>query len=287
MCEKKYTPDARIIVLDNRSNDNSAQLAREAGSEVFHVSRQGKGAVVRYIFREIDADVYIMVDGDDTYPAEYVHQLMEPIVEGTADMVIGERFSLGKYQSENKRPFHNFGNDLVRTLVNQCFKSDVKDVMTGYRAFSRRFAKNVPILSDGFEVETEMTIRCLDRKLPLVAVPVSYRDRPEGSFSKLHTFRDGFRVIKTIFTILKEHRPLFFFGLIAFLSLLVAFACGIPVILEFFRTRYVSHVPLAILATGAVLVSITMLNCGLVLDTLIAHERQRNEINILSAGRKH
>jgi glycosyltransferase involved in cell wall biosynthesis len=203
-------PEAEVIVLNNRSTDRSAEFAALAGAVVVHVPRQGKGSVVRHIFRELDADVYLMVDGDDTYPADRAKDLVQPILEHSADMVIGDRLSKGSYASENKRPFHGFGNSLVCGLVNFCFNSNIKDVMTGYRALSRRFAQNVPILSDGFEVETEMTIRCLDRKLSILEIPITYRDRPQGSYSKLNTFHDGIRVIRTVFTILKTYRPFLF-----------------------------------------------------------------------------
>lgn len=279
---RRELPEAEIFVMNNRSTDASAKLAADAGAKVMPVMRQGKGAVVREIFRKLDADIYVMVDGDDTYPAEAVKTLIEPVFSGNTDMVVGDRLSSGGYASENKRNFHNFGNHLVRKLVNYCFGSKLNDIMTGYRVFSKTFAKNVPILSDGFEVETEMTIRCLDRKLNITEIPVDYRDRPIGSFSKLNTFRDGFRVIKTIFTILKDYRPFFFFGVIALISFLLGIVTGIPVIAEFLRTRYVSHVPLSILATGLMLISGLSLTTAFILDTLVAHERQRNEVELLN-----
>ncbi|MDR1648896.1 MAG: hypothetical protein LBR71_01430, partial [Synergistaceae bacterium] len=187
----------------------------------------------------------------------------------------------GSYTRENKRAFHGFGNSLVRRLVNFCFGSNIEDVMTGYRALSRRFAQNVPILSDGFEVETEMTIRCLDRKLPILEIPITYRDRPQGSYSKLNTFRDGIRVVRAIFTILKTYRPFFFFGSLAFIALLAGLAAGGPVVSEFLKNRYITHVPLAILAVGLVLTSMILFNCAFVLDTITAYEKQRNELNVV------
>jgi glycosyltransferase involved in cell wall biosynthesis len=278
---KRELPQSEIIVLDNRSTDKSPELAKEAGAKVLYVPTQGKGAVVRHVFREIEADVYIMVDGDDTYPAECVHELIKPVRNGVADMVVGDRLSGGDYSSENKRRFHNFGNTLVSYLVNHCFNSNINDIMTGYRVFSKRFTDVIPILSDGFEVETEMTIRCLDRKLPIVELPVSYRDRPEGSVSKLRTFHDGMKVLKTIFIILKDYRPMFFFGSLSLIALLAGLICGIPVITEFFEKRYITHVPLAILATGLVLVSASFFSCAFILDTMISHEKQRNEESIM------
>lgn len=261
---RRELPEADVVVLDNRSTDRTAERAREAGAEVVYVARPGKGSVVRHIFREIDADVYLMVDGDDTYPAEDARALVDLVLRG-ADMAVGDRLTKGDYGRENKRPFHGFGNSLVRSLVNFCFGSRVSDVMSGLRAFSRRFAKNVPILSDGFEVETEMTIRCLDRKLALVESPISYRDRPEGSFSKLSTYRDGARVLKLIFKILKDYRPLLFFGSLAAAAMIAGLACGAPVLIEYARSSFITRVPLAILATGFVMVSITLMNCAFVL----------------------
>jgi hypothetical protein len=245
------------------------------------VLRKGKGNVVREIFRRIDADIYVMVDGDDTYPAEAVRDLLRPVLSGAADMVVGDRLSRGRYAAENRRPFHNFGNDLVCRLVNAAFGSTMKDIMSGYRVFSRRFTQVVPILSDGFEVETEMTIAALDRKLPLVEIPVAYRDRPAGSHSKLHTFRDGFRVLKTIFIVVKDYRPLFFFGALSLVAFVVGLASGLPVIFEFLRTRYITLVPSAIFATGCTLLAATLLSCGLILDSVSKYHRERNEMDVV------
>jgi len=278
---REALPEAEVIVMDNCSTDRSATYARRAGATVLSVLRKGKGNVVREMFRRIDADVYVMVDGDDTYPAEAVRDLLRPVLSGEADMVVGDRLSGGRYAAENKRSFHTFGNDLVRRLVNAAFGSSLKDIMSGYRAFSRRFTQVVPILSDGFEVETEMTISALDRKLPLVEIPVAYRDRPAGSYSKLHTFRDGFRVLKTIFTVVKDYRPLFFFGVLSLVSFFVGVASGFPVIVEFLRTRYITLVPSAILATGCMLLAATLLSCGLILDSVSKYHRERNEMDVV------
>jgi glycosyltransferase involved in cell wall biosynthesis len=251
--------------MDNCSTDRSATYARRAGATVLPVLRKGKGNVVREIFRRIDADIYVMVDGDDTYPAEAVRDLL----------------SGGRYAAENKRSFHTFGNDLVCRLVNAAFGSTMKDIMSGYRVFSRRFTQVVPILSDGFEVETEMTIAALDRKLPLVEIPVAYRDRPAGSHSKLHTFRDGFRVLKTIFIVVKDYRPLFFFGALSLVAFVVGLASGLPVIFEFLKTRYITLVPSAIFATGCTLLAATLLSCGLILDSVSKYHRERNEMDVV------
>ena len=282
---KKELPESEIYVMNNRSTDKSAELAEAAGALVMWVGRQGKGSVVREIFRKIDADIYVMIDGDDTYPALAVHELMKPVIDGAAEMVVGDRLSKGYYAVQNKRNFHNFGNHLVKKLVNLCFKSSLKDIMSGYRVFSKLFVKNVPILSDGFEVETEMTILCLDRKLDIVEIPIEYRDRPAGSYSKLNTVKDGFRVLMTIFIILKNYRPLFFFGSISLILFFLGLITGIPVLLEFLRTRYVTHIPLSILATGLMITSGLSITSGFILDTLVAHERQRNEVDLLKTLR--
>lgn len=278
---REVLPEAEVIVMDNCSTDRSATYARRAGATVLPVLRKGKGNVVREIFRRIDADIYVMVDGDDTYPAEAVRDLLRPVLSGTADMVVGDRLSGGRYAAENRRPFHNFGNDLVCRLVNAAFGSTMKDIMSGYRVFSRRFTQVVPILSDGFEVETEMTIAALDRKLPLVEIPVAYRDRPAGSHSKLHTFRDGFRVLKTIFIVVKDYRPLFFFGALSLVAFVVGLASGLPVIFEFLKTRYITLVPSAIFATGCMLLAATLLSCGLILDSVSKYHRERNEMDVV------
>ena len=282
---RRELPESEIYVMNNNSTDKSAEIAEAAGARVLWVGRQGKGSVVREIFRKIDADIYVMIDGDDTYPALAVHELMKPVIDASAEMVVGDRLSKGFYAAQNKRSFHNFGNHLVRKLVNLCFKSNLKDIMSGYRVFSKLFVKNIPILSDGFEVETEMTILCLDRKLEIVEIPIEYKDRPAGSYSKLNTIKDGFRVIMTIFVILKNYRPLFFFGSISLILFFLGLITGIPVLLEFLRTRYITHVPLSILATGLMITSGLSITSGFILDTLVAHARQRNEVDLLKNRR--
>ena len=282
---KHELPEAQIIVLDNNSTDDSAQIAKQAGAKIVSVLKQGKGAVIRYIFREIDADVYLIADGDGACPASCAHDLISPILKGF-DMAMGDRLTEGSYVRENKRRFHEVGNKLVCMLVNRCFNADIKDVMCGYRAFSKKFAKNIPILADGFQVETEMTIRCIDRKLPYVTVPVAFQNRPTGSVSKLHTVRDGFRVLATIFTILKNYRPLLFFGMLSVIFLLLGLIFGIPVLREFFIYHRVTLAASAILATGLVLISAIFLICALILDTFVSYERQRNELSILQFGKR-
>lgn len=262
---KKELPDADIYVYDNNSKDNSAKLALEAGAIVRKETKQGKGNVVRSQFNEIDADIYVMVDADDTYPAEEVHKLIE-IVEDGYDMAIGDRLSNGTYAKENKRGFHGFGNNLVRNLINMLFKADIHDVMTGYRAFSQRMVKTMPVMSDGFQIETEMTAFCLQHKLKTKEVPIIYRDRPEGSFSKLNTFKDGFRVLLTLFDLFKDYRPMLFFGILSMIAFVLGLAVGIPVILEFMNTSFITKLPSAVLASGLCIISIVLFAVAIIMD---------------------
>ena len=275
---KGELPEADIYVYDNNSKDNTGKIARDHGAIVVKESRQGKGNVVRAMFRDIDADIYIMVDGDDTYPAEAARELIQPIINNEADMVIGDRLSNGTYEKENKRAFHNLGNNLVQGLIGLLFKNDIKDIMTGYRAFSYRFVKTFPVLSKGFEIETEMSIHALDKKFRLKEIPIEYRDRPDGSESKLNTFRDGYRVIKTLLELFKDYKPLLFFGSISIFSLVLGLLVGIPVIAEFVLTRFITKVPSAILAVGFIVVSVTSLSCGLILDTISATTKRNYEL---------
>jgi len=275
---KRELPEAEIYVYDNNSKDNTSSLAGKAGALVKKEYRQGKGNVVRSMFMDIDADYYIMVDGDDTYPAEFVHKLLAPIKTGEADMVIGDRLSNGTYKSENKRAFHNLGNVMVRWFINSLFKSKINDIMTGYRAFNRTFVKSMPILSAGFEIETEMSIHALDKRFLIKELPIDYRDRPEGSFSKLNTFKDGIRVMKTIFMLFKDYKPLIFFSLWALLFLIFGLIIGIPVIIQFFETGIVPKLPSAVLAVGLVVLAMLSLICGLILDTLVQQNRRLYEL---------
>lgn len=275
---KGELPGADIYVYDNNSKDNTGKIARDHGAIVVKESRQGKGNVVRAMFRDIDADIYIMVDGDDTYPAEAVMELIQPIINNEADMVIGDRLSNGTYEKENKRAFHNLGNNLVQGLIGLLFKNEIKDIMTGYRAFNRFFVKTMPVMSEGFQIETEMSIHALDKKFRLKEIPIAYRDRPDGSESKLNTFRDGYRVIKTLLGLFKDYKPLLFFGLISVFSLVLGLLVGIPVIVEFVLTRFITKVPSAILAVGFIVVSVTSLSCGLILDTISATSKRNYEL---------
>lgn len=269
---KRVLPNADIYVYNNNSKDRTKELALKAGAIVKDEYRQGKGAVVRSMFRDIDADVYIMVDGDDTYPAEEVEGLIAPVLEGKADMVIGDRLS-STYYTENKRPFHNFGNSLVKGLINFLFKSNLNDIMTGYRSFSKRFVKCMPVMSDGFQIETEMTIFALTNNMQVVNVPITYRDRPEGSESKLNTFSDGFKVLLTLFNLFKDNRPFLFFGCLSLIIFILGLIVGVPVIDEFIKTAYITKVPSAVLAAALMINSFLMLSVGIILDAIKNQKR--------------
>lgn len=269
---KRVLPNADIYVYNNNSKDRTKELALKAGAIVKDEYRQGKGAVVRSMFRDIDADVYVMVDGDDTYPAEEVERLIAPVLEGKADMVIGDRLS-STYYIENKRPFHNFGNSLVKGLINFLFKSDLNDIMTGYRSFSKKFVKCMPVMSDGFQIETEMTIFALTNNMQVVNVPITYRDRPEGSESKLNTFSDGYKVLLTLFNLFKDNRPFLFFGCLSLIIFILGLVVGIPVIDEFIKTAYITKVPSAVLAAALMINSFLMLSVGIILDAIKNQKR--------------
>ena len=276
---KNVIPEADIYVYDNNSKDNTAKVAKEAGAIVVPEYRQGKGNVVRSMFRDIEADCYIMVDGDDTYPAQDAYNVAKLVLEGKADMAIGDRLS-STYFTENKRPFHNTGNRLVRALINKIFKNNIKDIMTGCRAFNRTFVKSFPVLSKGFEIETEMSIHALDKGFLIGEVPIAYRDRPEGSVSKLNTFRDGFRVIKTIVNLFKDYKPLAFFGIISLVLAIVGCGMMIPVLNIYFKTGLVPKFPTLIVSVGMLICSIMSLVCGLILDTVKKHSDQFYEISL-------
>ena len=282
---KKVLPKADIYVYDNNSTDGTDEIARKAGAIVKYEYRQCKGNVIRSMFKDIDADCYLMIDGDDTYPKENAKEMCDLVLEGKADMVIGDRLS-STYFTENKRPFHNFGNKLVRGLINTLFKSNIRDIMTGYRAFSYEFVKTFPVLSKGFEIETEMTIHALDKNFLLKEIPVEYRDRPAGSVSKLNTYSDGFRVLKTIARLFKEYKPTVFFSVISLIFLIISLCFGIPVFIEYFETGLVPRIPTLIFAGFMLIIAILLFICGLILEVLVKKHSQLFELILINTKKK-
>ena len=282
---KKELPEADIYVYDNNSSDGTDKIAIKAGAILKYEYKQGKGNVIRSMFRDIDADCYLMIDGDDTYPAENAKEMCNYVLEGKADMVIGDRLS-STYFTENKRPFHNFGNVLVRKLINTLFKSNVKDIMTGYRAFSYEFVKTFPVLSKGFEIETEMTIHSLDKNLLLKEIPVEYRDRPAGSESKLNTFSDGFKVLKTIARLFKEYKPTIFFGIFGLLFFIISLIFGVPVFRDYFKTGLVERFPTLIFSGFMLMISVLSFICGIILEVVVKKHRQLFEYIYINTKRK-
>ena len=284
---REALPEAVIYVYDNNSTDHTDEAAREAGAIVRYEYRQGKGNVIRSMFRDIDAECYLMIDGDDTYPAENARSMVNHILSGRADMVIGDRLS-STYFTENKRPFHNTGNRLVRGLINTIFTSDIKDIMTGYRAFNYEFVKSFPILSKGFEIETEMSIHALDKNFKLLEVPVTYRDRPAGSVSKLNTYKDRFRVLKTIARLFRDYKPFAFFGWLGLLCFIIATIFFVPVLQAYFSTGLVAKFPTLIVCSGIYVVSFLLWMSGLILDVIAKKHRQLFELylNILSSKKE-
>lgn len=278
---KKVLPNADIYVYDNNSTDGTDKIAKKAGAIIKYEYKQGKGNVVRAMFRDIEADCYLMIDGDDTYPAENAREMCELIISKKADMVIGDRLS-STYFTENKRPFHNFGNRLVRGTINFLFKTKVKDIMTGYRAFSREFVKGFPVLSKGFEIETEMTIHAVDKNFKLLEIPVGYRDRPDGSVSKLNTFKDGFKVLKMIKNLFKEYKPRIFFNMIAFVCALVGIILWIPPFIGFFKTGIVEKFPSLIVGGIFLVISILNLFVGIILEVIAKKHKQLYELYLNS-----
>lgn len=275
---KRVLPDADIYVYDNNSKDDTAAIAEDHGAIVRTEPRQGKGNVVRQMFREIDADYYIMVDGDDTYPAEAAPRLLEPLMNDTADMTVGDRLSNGTYGEENDRAFHGFGNNLVRWLIKVIYGYAFDDVMTGYRAFNRIFVKTMPVLSEGFQIETELSIHAVDKRFRIVDVPIEYRDRPEGSYSKLSTFGDGAKVLRAIASLFKDHKPMAFFGWLALILIVLGLIAGIPVIAEYFQTGLVPRFPTAILAIALVICGALSFTAGIILDTVAKTGRKQWEL---------
>ncbi|WP_443598066.1 glycosyltransferase family 2 protein [Agathobacter sp.] len=274
---RKKLPEAVIYVYDNNSTDGTDEIARKAGAVVRYEFQQGKGNVIRRMFAEIDAQCYVMVDGDDTYPADQVKQMVDKVLINRADMVVGDRLS-STYFEENKRPFHNFGNSIVRASINALFKNDIKDIMTGYRAFSYRFVKTFPVLSKGFEIETEMSIHAIDKNMYVENVVIEYRDRPQGSESKLNTYSDGFKVIKTIIKLFRTYRPMGFFGLISVILFLLAMVFVIPVVVTYVKTGLVPNFPTLIVCGFATIAAIQSLFAGLILQTIYQKNRQDFEM---------
>ena len=278
---KTALPNAAVYVYDNNSTDSTAQIAQKAGAVVCHEFRQGKGNVVRSMFRDIEADCYLIVDGDDTYPADAAAEMIRLVLEGQADMVVGDRLS-STYFMENKRAFHNFGNDLVRKAINFLWKpkEPILDVMTGMRAFSPLFVKSFPVLSKGFEIETEMTIHALDHNFLIRSIPVQYKDRPHGSHSKLNTYSDGAKVLLTIFNLFRDYKPLKFFGLLSVVLGLVSLVLFIPVFSEFLRTGLVPRFPTLIVTVVMMLAAFLSMVCGLILDTNAKNSRKNFEVQL-------
>ena len=280
---RRVLPEATIYVYDNNSTDGTDEIARRDGAVVRYEHKQGKGNVIRSMFRDIDAEVYLMIDGDDTYPCEAAREMCDKVLTDGVDMVVGDRLS-STYFTENKRPFHNFGNSLVRSLINRLFRSDIRDIMTGYRAFSYRFVKTFPVLSRAFEIETEMTIHAVDKNLNVANVVVDYRDRPEGSESKLSTYSDGAKVLGTIARLFKNYRPFPFFTAIAGILLLIGLCFFIPVLISFFKTGLVEKFPTLIVSCFVMLTAVLCFFSGVILSTLVAQERQSFELTLNRAA---
>lgn len=273
---KEKMPHADIYVYDNNSTDNTAELAEQAGAIVRYEHKQGKGNVVRTMFREVDADCYVMVDGDDTYPADFGPRLEQLVLSGKADMAVGDRLS-STYFTENKRPFHNFGNILVRRMINFLFRAKLNDIMTGARAFSKDFVKSFPVISKGFEIETEMTIFALDNNFAIKEVPIAYQDRPQGSESKLNTYSDGLKVLKTIVNLFKDTKPLAFFSILSLILLLISFGFFLPILIQFVQTGIVDKFPTLIVISALTVIALLNFFCGVILSVLKKQHRQNFE----------
>ena len=276
---KRELPEAVIYVYDNNSKDGTDEIAREAGAVVRYEYQQGKGNVIRRMFREIDAQCYIMIDGDDTYPAEMGREMVNKVLERNVDMVVGDRLS-STYFEENKRPFHNFGNSLVRGSINRLFRSNIRDIMTGYRAFSYEFVKSFPVLSKGFEIETEMSIHAVDKNMAVENIIIEYRDRPQGSESKLNTYSDGFKVLKTIGRLYKNYKPMQFFGMVSLLLFIIAACMFVPVLITYFEIRLVPNFPTLIVSGFMALAALQSLFSGMILSTIAERERQEFEFRL-------
>ena len=283
---KKFLPQAVTYVYDNNSTDRTVELATEAGAIVRYEYAQGKGNVIRRMFREIDAECYLMIDGDDTYPLDCAQEMVDRVLQHQADMVVGDRLS-STYFTENKRPFHNFGNDLVRFCTNHLFGGKIKDIMTGYRAFSYQFVKTYPVLSRGFEIETEMTIHALQRNMQVENVVIDYRDRPEGSESKLNTYSDGFKVLGTIARLFKNYRPFSFFGILAAILAVFGIRFMIPVLGEYFRTGLVPRFPTLIVCCFVLVAALLLFISGIILSSQLAKDARDFEFQLQTVHHWH
>ena len=277
---KAALPEATIYVYDNNSTDRTVELAKAAGAVIRHEYMQGKGNVIRRMFREIDAESYIMVDGDDTYPMEFAAEMIDKVLNHNADMVVGDRLS-STYFTENKRPFHNFGNSLVRGSINSLFKCDIKDIMTGFRAFSYQFVKTFPVMSKGFEIETEMTIHAVSNNMQVENVIVEYRDRPEGSESKLNTYSDGMKVIFTIIRLFREYKPFSFFAILALILMAIAFGFFVPVFIEYWETGLVAKFPTLIVCGFVGLAAVQSFFAGMILQNIARRDRKDFELDLI------
>lgn len=282
---KAALPEATVYVYDNNSTDDTSKIAEAEGAIVRHEYMQGKGNVIRRMFREIDAHCYIMVDGDDTYPMEYAREMADMVLNKNSDMVVGDRLS-STYFTENKRPFHNFGNTLVRSSINHLFACDIKDIMTGFRAFSYGFVKTFPVMSKGFEIETEMTIFGVYNHMQIDNVIVEYRDRPEGSESKLNTYSDGFKVLRTIVRLYRDYKPMGFFGLLAFVLAALGIGFFVPVLLDFIQTGIVDKFPTLIVCGFVILAAIQAFFAGLILSHIVTQNRRDFEYRFTTTGQK-
>ena len=284
---RRVLPEATVYVYDNNSSDDTAAIARAHGAVVRTERRQGKGNVVRQMMRDIDADYYVMVDGDDTYPAEAAPELLAPLMADEADMSVGDRLSNGTYGEENDRAFHGFGNNLVRFLIKLIYGFEFSDVMTGYRAYNAVFAKTMPVLSPGFEIETELSIHAVDKRWRIQEIPIDYRDRPEGSESKLDTFSDGMKVLLMILSLFKDYRPLALFSWMSLVFFLLGLVAGVPVIVEFLQTGLVPKLPSALLAVALVVVGMLSFTSGLILDTVVKGARKQYELDVTRAYERY
>ena len=276
---REALPEAAVYVYDNNSSDRTVELAREAGATIRYEYKQGKGNVIRRMFREIDAECYLMLDGDDTYPLNCARELVDKVLSRHADMVVGDRLS-STYFTENKRPFHNFGNSLMRTCINSLFHTDIKDIMTGYRAFSYEFVKTFPVFSKGFEIETEMTIHAVNYNMQVENVVVEYRDRPEGSESKLNTYSDGIKVIHKMLQLYKNYKPMRCFGIIAIILLLAAAILFAPILQEYIVTGLVPRFPTLIVCGFLALAAIQAIFSGMVLEVMAAKDKRDFEYRL-------